>query len=792
MDFQNILALCDAGEWKKADDTLKQWIRAEPDRAEPYTAAAHAALRLGNSGVARWLVHKAQALVPENPQARTEDICIDFYEARYDSAYRKLHAPLLTSAPATHRLHLIAAYLCCLYNDAELYKQVNIQHAGFEEIPALCEDYLSPDIEHQQPAWPAVDKVFYWLKRTDKLSAALAARFAEMFFPAEANSFAALGVFNLNAGFFRNADRNFHEAIFRESSYSDLVYLHKFYLFCRQHRFSEAVRLGLAIEKAGKLDFTGHGLLLEAMLRSGTKADAIRERLRKLEPHLRQKNYMCPLIEVVKLRLLGHTREQLIEGLRAQADHPSCPAACLYFYAELLAPSHLPQAKNYAARALALDSLHPDAARWHDPEKAGQLNFEYAGLFIPKEHEGGAWPTGIQLQLLEILFRTPGDTLAQAWSNFTKNNSLYTLEAGAYRLLPFLYKKLSAALKSKDIAECDLLKGIWKKSYFENALQMRNILHLVQQLEKTGVEVVVLKGLANALSLYGDLGSRPMSDVDFLIAPSQLEQVDRQLKMLGWTCKETPTLQRLRFSYASTYRHPNGSIVDVHWKPCENFSADFYDPQDIGALRHTEFLGHRWNTLSPTLNLLCTILHGVEWNHLSPVRWVADALLILQKFPNEIDWPEMHRLASKYHCLPILATGLQFLAQFDNSFIADLPEALLVAAETDYRNDTLLTIRLRSRNHLASFEEAWAVLSQFKKRYNFTEHDHLFICGGDQPEHFKHECEKHDVAWTPYFDRDLLLAKNSGKKPYNVIVIDANLSCTFQCLNVRLDQQLAA
>ena len=221
MEQRDILALCDAGKWSEADATLRQAIKATPDRAEIYGWGAHSLLRQGNAKVARWMVNKAQSITADDATARIEDICIDFYEARFETAYRKAHAALLKQAPEEHPVYLVVGYLCCLYDDRALYEQLRskLQRKGFESISDLFSAYFF-DKEASGMEWNAVEKILQWLQSGDRLLACIAARYAEIFFPSQGDSFAALGIFNLYAGFFENADRNFHEAIFRESAFA--------------------------------------------------------------------------------------------------------------------------------------------------------------------------------------------------------------------------------------------------------------------------------------------------------------------------------------------------------------------------------------------------------------------------------------------------------------------------------------------------------------------------------------------------------------------------------------------
>lgn len=792
MHMMECLTLCKVGAWREIDTQLTRLLKEKKDAPELFAITAHSALRRGMITQARWFIDKAQGKYPQHAALIVENICMDFFLGDYDAARQKLAPSLLKDALPGHPIHLIAWYLSCLYPDT-------IAPTPWENIP-LAESLLSlPQLhkQYEQPTanaamtWDVVEATSHFLNHNDKLMAMLAARFGELFFPGNADSFAALGLSNTMAGFYENADRNFHEAIFRNTRHRDRVNLHHFFVFCRQHRYEDAIAIGLNVEKAGNLHSTGHGLLMAMMLKAGRPLEEIETRLARLEPHLQARKEVNPLIEVVRRRIemLRKTRHktQVIEELQQVINREDCPAAYLYFYAELVSMTRPGEARHAASCAIMKDPLHPDAKRWQD-EQQEKLHFEMAGLFIPQMQDGGAWPTTIHTQLLNILFATPNKKLASAWKNFTSEHSLYTLEAGAARLLPFIYKTLSKSLAKEEVTHAELLAGIWKKTYVENALRMKHVLATAQLLAKEQIEVVVLKGLANALPLYGDLGSRPMSDADILISPGQMAKAHTLLINHGWHTTDVPSKDRLRFAYGITYRHPEGGMLDVHWKPCENFSSDRYDPADLGIYEHVDYLGTTWNILNPTTSLLCTILHGVEWNHLSPVRWVVDALLTLDIHHEQIDWQEMYRLAEKYHCLPILAAGLSYLTRYRRPLTDELPDALHNAIAGSDVNTPLMRIRLRPRNVLASFEEALATLKYFQQRYDFGDNDHTFIIGGNQPDHIKQECKKRNIHWLPHPDQQQMMQMaGTGASNYNMIVIDANLSCTFHCLNVQLD-----
>lgn len=765
MDYRQILKYCANSSWQEADLQLRLALKKQPDSADIYGMAAHIALRKGNHKIARWLIEKAQSLKVDNIFAAIEDVCVNFYVGSFEIALAKLNKKFLKHAEKDHPIHIIDKLLSAMFALAEE-----------KDLAILAEN--------------AVERVVGFLKKGDLLSACLVARATEIYDPAKPDSFAALGFFNFNAGFYKNADRNFHEAIFRGTKYAALVNLNHFFLFCRQHRYDDAINIALNIEKANYLDITGHALLLEMMLRSGKKVEVIEGRLAKLEPHIVARKEVNPLLEVVKLKLSilkGKTsKEQIRDQLAIFANQANCPAAFLYFYAELLADNNLAKAKDIAARATSLDHLHPDAKNWLDEREENKLNFEFAGIFIPKEHEGTSLPTKIQEELLNIIFLSEKERQLEEWQAFASKHSLYSFEAGAYRILPYLYKLLTA--QNQPIAEADLLKGIWKKTYVENALKSKDLINIVKKLNAANIEVVLLKGLANAVQLYGDLGSRPMADIDILISESDLQASHQILTEEGFITNDKLSSDHMRFSYASTYRHNTGGMLDLHWRPCEIFSNKDFAVSDLGAFSEISFAGYKFKSLSPTVNLFCTIIHGVEWNHLSPVRWVLDALLLIEKFAPEISWAKLLRLAEKYGALAILATGLKYLTKYNQAFLPKCPLKLQQEVEIDHLGESLMKIRLRPRHIIANFAEALASLRYYQQRFAFLPKDYFFICGGDQHEIFKSECANLGVFWLPFVDfKQMMKMANSKSKNYNLIVIDANLSCSFACHNVTVN-----
>jgi hypothetical protein len=402
---------------------------------------------------------------------------------------------------------------------------------------------------------------------------------------------------------------------------------------------------------------------------------------------------------------------------------------------------------------------------------------EWMGIFIPKQYEGRAWPSTVEEQLIDLMFDTPIEQWLARWQDFTVEHSHHQLDAGANRLLPWLHRQFETHLEMEQWPLRDVLKGIWKKSFFENATRIATLLELAKHFKKHGIELVLLKGIANAIDLYGDLGSRPMADLDVLVDPQQATNAHQVLIEQGWTCDEPPIAPRLRFQYASTYRHPGGGMVDIHWRPCEDFVNDAYDPADLGACSTLEIQGVRFFILNPTLNLFSTILHGVAWNHLSPVRWVCDARLILQKYQSQINWVRMLELAQKYDCLEPWVLGLQYLRRH-SAICGVLPKSIEHALLSDYSQFPLLRVRMQSRSRVANAHELIATVEHWQRKLRLHTHDVIVAVGGEHPKYTQARCQLRNIVWLPAYDPEFAMRYfGQDCAVYNVITIDAAHSC---------------
>jgi len=183
------------------------------------------------------------------------------------------------------------------------------------------------------------------------------------------------------------------------------------------------------------------------------------------------------------------------------------------------------------------------------------------------------------------------------------------------------------------------------------------------ELDRVGVDVVLMKGADLAYRYYPRADLRPRFDTDLLISDANRDAADRALRTLGY--ETAPQTSGSLVMYQRTYlRRWEGRIahaLDLHWRVAnpQRF-ADVLTHQD--ALRRSvpvPALGPTARGLSPADALLvaCThrVAHHFDDDHLI---WLYDIHLVASKL-TEPEWDTFQRVAEQGKVLAICVAGLE-------------------------------------------------------------------------------------------------------------------------------------
>jgi hypothetical protein len=166
-----------------------------------------------------------------------------------------------------------------------------------------------------------------------------------------------------------------------------------------------------------------------------------------------------------------------------------------------------------------------------------------------------------------------------------------------------------------------------------------------------------------------------MSDFDLIVPKDKAVEASRLLQGRGFRAASHSWNQELAIRHAVSHIHPDRGEVDLHWHilfECLSDEADrhFWDhavPLDVSGVP----------VLRPSATdlLLHVLVHGMRWNIAPPMRWIADAAMILRG-DEAVDWDRMIRFAGRYRLTHRLGLALHYL---NERFQIAVPDRVLAA-----------------------------------------------------------------------------------------------------------------
>ncbi len=292
---------------------------------------------------------------------------------------------------------------------------------------------------------------------------------------------------------------------------------------------------------------------------------------------------------------------------------------------------------------------------------------------------GGGWrPTPAQEDLLEAACGHEALTRAawQSWRARLGARGLTAIDHGSSKILPLLMPRL--ALLPPDDPMLPLIRGCYRRAVYHNRMLRARAASLLAQFATAGIPTMVSKGGVLGSVYYRDLGLRPMNDFDVLVPRNRAVEAIRLLLAAGWFSTQ-PMPEALPNAYHSAcFRSPDLLDFDLHWHLLPE--ACFAGAEDPAwqAAEPLSIDGATTAALCATDLLVVVCAHAAHWSPVSPVRWVADALVILRGGADRIDWARVATLAKRWHVVPHMRDTLHYL---EHRWHAGVPRQLLTSLE---------------------------------------------------------------------------------------------------------------
>ena len=238
------------------------------------------------------------------------------------------------------------------------------------------------------------------------------------------------------------------------------------------------------------------------------------------------------------------------------------------------------------------------------------------------------------------------------WDKFSEVNwEQLICKAQAEGLAPLMYWLLSKSGRFSAIPE--LARNILRINYYRSWMHNQNIYKelevLGQAFQKAEIPLIVLKGACLGLTVYPDIGLRPMGDLDILVPGSKISQAIHIAKSFGYYehFTDEPELSYLNHHICLNKSGSLGIMVELHEALIATKYYKFAVPMDW-FWEQTETMDgptsiRRFNDLlmlTPTAQVLYAATHAMlqHGGKDAPLRWFYDLDRLIRSYEKRLDW----------------------------------------------------------------------------------------------------------------------------------------------------------
>ncbi|MDD2923188.1 MAG: nucleotidyltransferase family protein [Anaerolineales bacterium] len=232
--------------------------------------------------------------------------------------------------------------------------------------------------------------------------------------------------------------------------------------------------------------------------------------------------------------------------------------------------------------------------------------------------------------------------------------------------------KISALPKSTR----QILRGAYFSTWAQNQKIFDELEKLASAFRQADIPVILLKGACFALTIYPDIGLRPMGDLDLLVPASKLDEAVEIAKTLGYI-DETPeasTGLRDLLDHEICLQKKDVAL-EIHKSLVAEKTFKYAAPVDwfwsqTEALKIPRFANLL--TLTPAAQVLYAATHAMlqHGGRSAPLRWFVDIDRLLRFYADRLDWEALLSQAKIFEWSSALNAAL---AQTQDYFKTPIP-----------------------------------------------------------------------------------------------------------------------
>lgn len=239
-------------------------------------------------------------------------------------------------------------------------------------------------------------------------------------------------------------------------------------------------------------------------------------------------------------------------------------------------------------------------------------------------------------------------------------------QAALLEVGPIVYRGLQYASVAHPLAaprvlrteNADLLERALYRTYVDtvriNTALYDQLAQLAQEATRFRLKIVVLKGAYLAKYAYGDLGLRPMSDLDILVRDDDLDAAEHMMWRLGYRHidgAQAPATWRNEHFHLNPFAHrEHAHPVEVHFRLTRPNDKVRFDHDALWARAvpiHTD--GGPVLALDTLDLLLHLAVHSCYLDKLAgpSLRQTCDVATVVNRTHADLDWEELARRADR-------------------------------------------------------------------------------------------------------------------------------------------------
>lgn len=258
-----------------------------------------------------------------------------------------------------------------------------------------------------------------------------------------------------------------------------------------------------------------------------------------------------------------------------------------------------------------------------------------------------------------LIASTQSQSAAQvAWEQWQVHHQIESANSNSQAMFGMLYANLIAGLGGP---VANLLKGIYKRTWYANQLALAQLRPLLDRLEERDIPALLMNDASLVAGHYPDIGYRAIRCIDLMV------HVENWNKSVTLAAENGLQVQRSK-SFASPaslsmmpLSGPAGHSVRI-WtnlftaEPQQDTEARIWE-----AAQAIEIKGHPVLILGPVEQLLCLSADTFREKE-PPLFRYADTRLLLESLSSTADWTRLVWQAQRYEYILPLRNMLAFLA----------------------------------------------------------------------------------------------------------------------------------